>query len=310
MMTIKEKVLKALTGNSRPYNSPNGSILEFLRIKVDVIRGFLLTLLIEFQVPRSGLKNLLELKATRTNAIVLVVGNGPSANHLNFDEISQTRRTTPIEVICVNFAFNVMPELIAICDFLVLSDEICRVDSDDPRSSRLWKILESNSHIKVVTPLAWHNDILISCKNNSCFHFSDKSLEGITSNIDLRKPRGYPSMTSYKALAIAAYLEYSSIYIIGFDNSLFRSVSTDEENRIFQSDNHAGKSNYQDSRNVSGFYPSGIGDYFYDVSYLFLSLRRCFSNLPVTNLDKHSLVDAFSKKIVDPKIQDMIKPPA
>jgi hypothetical protein len=115
-------------------------------------------------------------------------------------------------------------------------------------------------------------------------------------------------MTSYKALAIAAFFKYHSIYLIGFDNNLFRSISTDEENRIIQGGNHAGKSNYQDVRNVSSFYPSGIGDYFYDVSYLFLRLRRCFSNLPIINLDKYSLVDAFSKKVVDLEMGKLIKP--
>ena len=111
------------------------------------------------------------------------------------------------------------------------------------------------------------------------------------------KPRGYLSLTAYKALAVSIYLGYKEIFILGIDNTMYQTVDVDQDNLIHLDGNHF----YEDlSKESSGtFYPSGMADLFYDYSLCFLDLRRCFGKQSnVTHLDPYSKVDAFRKRSI------------
>jgi hypothetical protein len=128
-------------------------------------------------------------------------------------------------------------------------------------------------------------------------YFDDSGLEGWTKNISPLRPRGYLALTAYKALAFASFLGFNRIYIIGIDNTMFRSIAVDDKNRLIQYPNHF-FSQGAVTTDISGMYPNGMSDYFRDMSLCFSSLTKYFSHLPVVNLDEDSLVDCFPKESV------------
>ena len=126
--------------------------------------------------------------------------------------------------------------------------------------------------------------------------FDDSGLEGWTKNISPTRARGYLPLTAYKALAFAGYLDFRRINIIGIDKSMFRTVAVDFENRLIQYPNHFFERGAV-TTDISGAYPTGINDYFRDMSLCFGSLASYFVGLPIVNLDVESLVDCFPKAI-------------
>jgi len=100
-------------------------------------------------------------------------------------------------------------------------------------------------------------------------------------------------MTAYKALAIACYLGYETIYICGFDNDYFKMVSVDENNVTYYYNKHF----YDKGNKLKAVSSRGntISDLFWDHHLLFKQLEL-FNTHNIINLNKKGLVDAFSKK--------------
>jgi hypothetical protein len=114
-------------------------------------------------------------------------------------------------------------------------------------------------------------------------------------------------LTAYKALSCANHFGYKRILIIGFDNSGFKNISVSENLNLIQLPGH-GLGDYSDPWDCTLHYPNGIGDFLYDYSELFLSLRRCFGGLKVTNLGIHSEVDAFTKIQPEDEFFKLLRP--
>jgi len=145
------------------------------------------------------------------------------------------------------------------------------------------------------SPFSWFHIIQADSElSTRALYFDDSGLEGWTKNISPLRPRGYIPLTAYKALAFANYLGFQRINIIGIDNSMFRTVAVDTENRLIQYPNHFFEKGAV-TTDISYFYPTGINDYFRDMSLCFGSLASYFVGLPIVNLDGESLVDCFSK---------------
>ena len=180
-------------------------------------------------------------------------------------------------------------------DFLVLSDPASHPSSQDARTVELWKNIRMIPNLRLITPVSWHLKMEDKfCDSGNCFHFSDLSLETIRNSTSPLKARGYPSLTAYKALAFADYLGFDQIFIIGIDNSMFRTLKVDSMNSLVQNSNHFTE-NYGPPTDVTEIYPNGIADYFSELSEMFLSLKRSFTNMQVINLGYDSEVDAFPK---------------
>ena len=52
-------------------------------------------------------------------------------------------------------------------------------------------------------------------------------------------PRGYVSMTLFKALALALFIDYDSIFVLGMDNTYPRNLYCDTHNRVMRLEHHA-----------------------------------------------------------------------
>jgi hypothetical protein len=236
------------------------------------------------------------LKATQRSRSALVLGNGPSVAKLNLVAVSSQQELN-LDVFVVNwFPLSELAKSIT-PNFIVLSDPAMAPSQvSDLRCCQLWDYLSLHSEIKIVVPSSWskylNKDLNWSVRT---IYFNDLGMEGLSKNIDPTKPRGYLSLTVYKALAMASYLGYQNISILGVDNTMFQGLSVTPENDLMLGDKHFYAKQRPD-QNMSNFYPNGVADFFYDISLCFLHLRRCFGHLEnVYNLDGDSLVDCFQK---------------
>ena len=237
-----------------------------------------------------------KLKATQNSRSALVLGNGPSIAKLNLAAVAAQQKTD-LDVYVVNWfplsdlASSFTP------NFLVLSDpSMVPSKVSDLRCEQLWQYLSLHREIKIVVPTSWSGNLELDPRwSPRTIYFNDLGLEGLSKNIDPTKPRGYLSLTVYKALAMATHLGYKDISILGVDNTMFQGLSVTRENDLMLGDQHFYAKQRPD-QNMSNFYPNGVADFFYDISICFLHLRRCFGHLEnIYNLDEDSLVDCFSK---------------
>lgn len=245
---------------------------------------------------RSALKPLKTVRGTKRSTSALVLGNGPSVKSLDWDAVRRAQ-SNGLELIVVNW-FPLTPRGQEMTpDVLVLSDPTMGPDRGvDPRNQRLWEFVRAHPSVRLAVPVSWFPSVSrIGDLLPRTWFFDDASLEGWTSSSSPLRPRGYLSLTVYKALGIALFLGYERINVLGVDNTMFRGLRVDTENHIHLEDHHFYEKARED-QDLSWFCPNGVADYFYDLSLCFLHLRRSFGgHTNIVNLDPDSLVDCFPK---------------
>ena len=242
---------------------------------------------------RDELKRTKELKNTKKGKKCFAFANGPSMNLLDIKKIEKYQKTG-FDVICVNsyitsdMAKTVVPNYYVLSDptYFGASQIVLPDDVIDAEKRQIASLIELN--IPVFIPTHFSNLNLF----NSYYIFNDFE-NRFSRNIDPTKPRGYRTMTAYKALAIACYLGYDNIYICGFDNDYFKAISVDENNDAYIIDKHF----YDDGVKIRTT-PSvgeGLGDILWEHYRLFKNLDF-FRQFNIINLNKNGLIDVFSKK--------------
>jgi len=235
-------------------------------------------------------KSLKKMKKTY-NDKTLVMASGPSVRKIAESEI-QTWQDEGNKLTVINNYFTSEMALKFIPDYYVLSDPL-HIDFINDENSQFSIYLQNNSKILLFVPQQWKK--LIKTPIDRTIFFNDMSLEGLTKNTSPIFPRGYLSLTAYKALSIIQYISEGSIYIIGFDNNLFNNMKVDYNNTIKQEWNnfHFDASSLP-TTNILDYY-HGVADYLFDSSRAFYHLRY-FDKSRIINLDLESLVDIFRKK--------------
>lgn len=221
-----------------------------------------------------------------------MLGNGPSINAIDWEKLAL--RGANLDVFVVNWF--VLSTNTFIPDYVVLSDPAMHPSSkSNDRNPHLWKKLEDMESVILVVPVSWYRVLRNDTRfNQRIMYFIDSSLEGWRNGISPLLPRGYASLTAYKALAVANYLSYKRISILGIDNTMYHGLHVSPTNQILLKDHHFYKSD--NDVDLSSFFPHGVADFFYDLSLCFMDLKSSFSKLNhVVNLDENSLVDAFTK---------------
>ena len=274
---------------------PGMSIIRLTVIKLRVLAEWATKFLLSLPDRRRALTFIRKMRGVKSQHSALVVGNGPSVAKLNWEKIAESKKSG-LELFVVNYFL--LSDTYEICrpDYLVLSDPKTTPSYPDPRNSELWSKIRSDHELKLVVPISWFKTIrLDESVANRALYFDDGGLEGWTKNISPTRARGYIALTAYKALAISQYFGYKKTYVIGIDNSMFRNIAVGEQNELIENPNHF-FSQGGIVRNVSNQYPNGITDYFNDMALCFFSLKHCFGNRGIINLDMESLVDCFEKK--------------
>lgn len=245
----------------------------------------------------------LRKRGVLVNAIV--IGNGPSQGYLDVNTLTEFKRNGG-ELICVNFWTDnellnkVVPTYLVSSDPIIFSNNIPGHLRE--KHEKLLSYMHENSSIVLVCPLTRCNELSKIFGRERIIGFVDHELRLWSDNINPLYPRGYLSMTLYKALALANWFDYRNIYVIGMDNTYPRNIYCDENNKFINHEIHAGDQDY--AVDQSAIYNT-VGDGIYEIAQIFFDARK-FKNPKILNLDRHSLTDAF-KKTID-SVSDVLNP--
>ena len=214
----------------------------------------------------------------------LVIGSGPSQGYLKKNELDKFVKSGGETFSINNWHANKglsshIPTWIVLSDLAILD-----------KSPGLIQYLRKNYSIKMIVPTSFLKHIKKLKLKNDIYCFVDLELS-IWNNIHPLLPRGYLSMTLYKALSFAIYLGYNSIGIIGMDNTYPRNIYTDKNNRVFILETHAEKKDYL--VDISIIF-NNVASYLDDVVRLFNHLEY-YPKKNIVNLDPYSLTDRFKK---------------
>jgi hypothetical protein len=260
-------------------------ILKFFLVKARYIKYF-----IQYN---KDLADIRKLKDSKIGKSAFIFANGPSLNKLSIKKIKRCK----FDIFAVNKYINSnFPEP----NFYVLSDLGYFIRNKiEPENSLILRKLLKNAAITIFVPAELKKIIKKEkVEGNKTISFCD--LEDIYSdnNLDVTKPRNYINLTAFKALAIGTYFGYSKIYISGFDNSFFFDIQSDINNNLFYYLRHFYKSkgkkiNYNKMYNTFSYGEIMANDY---PVYLDFDLFLNQKSTKIINLDKSSLITAFTKK--------------
>lgn len=245
----------------------------------------------------------LRKRGVLVNAIV--IGNGPSQGFLDVDTLTQFQKNGG-ELICVNFwtdsetLSKVVPNYLVSSDPIIFSNNI--PDHLREKHEKLLSYIHENSSIMLICPLNRCDELSEVFGEERIIGFVDHELRTWSNNINPLYPRGYLSMTLYKALALANWFDYKNIYLIGMDNTYPRNIYCDQDNKFINHEIHASDQDY--ALDQSAVFNT-VGDGLYEIAQLFYDARK-FKNPKILNLDRHSLTDAF-KKTID-SVSDVLNP--
>jgi hypothetical protein len=268
-----------------PNSFQSTSILGRLISIFIMVSRFILQLRYAF-----GFRELKKLQKTLKTE-VLVIASGPSVLNITAQEYLIWKQKNNGVIIAINSYFKSELAQKLHADYYVLSDPFHR-DWIINSETEFVKYLKSNPEIMLLIPKNFKP--FLDKKIENVIFFNDTSLEGLTKNTNPVYPRGYLSLTAYKALAIAQYISTKKIFIIGFDNNLFRYLEVDSENNLIQAWNnfHYNINSYPKSKLDE--YHNGASDYFFDIARAIFHLRF-FDKKRIINLDPGSVVDIFHK---------------
>ena len=278
------------------HNEINFSILNLIQIKIIVILKYLYETLYLFINKKISLKMLRKLKDTKKDKDILLIASGPSVDRIEINKLIKMQIVSSLDTLVMNWSILELKFKELVPTYIILSDPINIPTNKNARNIKLWRRIELliSKGTKVILPLNWSHKIDFEKFDTSkLVFFDDRSLYGLSNNISPTRPRGYPSLTAYKALSLAKFLNYRKIYLIGYDASLFTKVRITKNNILIQ------KGGYFYNRNkkikaYENYYKNGISEYFYDLSLQMSSIKR-FYGRNIYNLNIDSFIDTFKK---------------
>jgi hypothetical protein len=287
VMNLEKKII-----NNNHVRVSSNSILKLIYLKIRNLWGFV-RFAIEVSTNWINYSNIYKLKNSCNNKRALLVGNGPSQGFLSLDAMLKFKATGGI-VIVVNYWTDNKQLNKCIPDYLVISDPftLTNQNSDlENKNQELLCYLHKFKGIKLIAPLNRIKELSKIIGADRLIGFCDSETRMWTATTSPVLPRGYLSMTLYKALGVAKWMGFSKIFVIGMDNTYPRNLYCDNMNHVLNLEIHAGSEDY--IADISAKYHS-IGEVLDDLANLFYDAKK-FSDHSVINLDPFSLTDAFTK---------------
>ena len=289
------KVLRFLAFNTHHGNS----VLVLSMKKLMVLTVFAYRSAASLGNRRKTLRSTKLYKNTKSDKDLMIIGGGPSVSQLNIKQVVESQTSGSLDVMVMNWYSHTRYAEIIRPDYYVLSDPFTIPGGNNSWKSQntaeIWKKLEQWPDSKLIVPAHWF-PLMQSVDNGVACYIDDRELVGFSSNIDITKPRGYCSLTAYKAIAAGIYMGYQNIFLIGFDGSTFASTIVDEDNHLYEGKNNNSDTEFTPIVKLDSYFPNGIADLLFANSSAFLDLRKCFKNKNVVNLQRDSYIDAFRKE--------------
>jgi hypothetical protein len=257
-----------------------------------VVKGLGTYIFWDLIIGRRFIAELIEKHNSRKNKYAIAIGLGPSIGQMSLNQL-RSFRLNGGEIWCVNGYFKscfaeVEP------DFYVLSDPAnfsFGETSMAELNSHLWNYIKKCKQTTVVCPIRFVEVAEKMLGGGRAIGFSDSECRalGMTSPIF---PRGYLSMTLFKAIACASWFGYQTVYVLGLDNTYCKQIFCDKNNRLIRLEERTGEpAAVEDVTNQF----LNMGNYHRNMANLFSDLYLFGRTSKIVNLDIYSLVDAFEK---------------
>lgn len=259
-------------------------------------RAFLEYVVIDLIFNYKSILNLVRLKNSKINKSALVIGNGPSQGFLSYEFLNKFKNSGG-ETFVVNYWQVNESFCLFVPDFIVISDPATLNFNEQElalseKNASLLAYLNKNHGVNIICPLNRVSEMVQLFGKERVIGFVDTELRDLTSNIWPIFPRGYVSMTLYKALAMSTWFGYSNIYVIGMDNTYPRNIYSDKNNSKLILEVHSGIADYVTDHTC--FYPS-MGALMDSIASLFHDAHKFKKYSQIKNLDLYSLTDSFKK---------------
>ena len=251
---------------------------------------------------KKSLDKTVSKKLSKKNKSAILFASGPSVNKLNFKKVQTLAKDKDMDIFMVNTIPGSELKNYFNPNYYIASDPHLLSLFGNPgiiHENNIYNICIKNivsDQCKVFVPLGTK----ISGINEDRLHyFNNCELLGSYNTFDITKPRNYTGNTAYISLAVACYLGYKKIYIIGYDIDFFLGIKVDSHNNLYHKSIHF----YTDRTNEYGpcvpvgqSFGSTMDEYIYLMYKMFKSLRRFSNYNSIINLDPNGLVTAFSKE--------------
>lgn len=262
------------------------SVSRLLRMRARVLAKYAVQVATAPILRRRSLRLLAQMEGRENGQEAIIIALGPSASKLDADRLAQRQRSGCRVISLNHYALSDLSTIVP--DYYVLADPHF-FNTIGSREEAVWAYIKAHPSITLFLPDRY--EIPINLPPERIRRFNGLGLEGFTRNISPLRPRGFLSMTAYHALSLAGFLGFSRILIIGMDNDRFRAVALTEDRAVGVRPHHFFDNGYAGVQRLD-WLVGGMPAFFEDVARLFGDLWL-FTNLPIENLDPHTLVDAF-----------------
>lgn len=221
----------------------------------------------------------------RGREVAVIIAGGPSFTDDLAISLMENRGVA--SVFALNFYCNNKHSDVLVPDYYVISDP-------GHLSTTCSEIQGSNIRLKSYLKKEGINLCVPACGDwieygRPHLYFDDRECL-LSKNISPFRPRGYPSNTAFKAVAIAKEMGFEEIYILGLDYNYPTKLVLSNENKIFLIDEHHYGEKYSDYSEV--FSSVGHALNWWSFDYHFFS-RLGAPN--IKNVTENSLIDFFDR---------------
>lgn len=230
---------------------------------------------------------------------ILIVGNGPSAKTVPPKFIKDWQSGTNHLM-----TMNTMPFMderdCVIPDFHVLADPKWKNFLKEKPAEQEALIYRSNQKliqlgVNVWVPMNWVDDPRIKPVSKKLSFFSTRRLGRANKPTNVLLPPNSVAWTGVRALNIAVYLGYREIYLIGFDNTHFRTLAVNEKNEVVRNPEHFyndQKNGYVHNNNLESLLFAQV-----EALSFYRNLARLISRQGrrIYNIQKDSFIDCIEK---------------
>ena len=277
-----------MTASTLPPPRLGYDLLDPLAALKRLFRNFLVYLrfFVAFSIGREDFTRLEALKGVGRGSRALVLANGPSQEMLDPALLEKFERAGNVVFVVNHFFSN--EKLSGLSKFHFVTSDPYWTSEDKGRAAEAIK--KTSGYI--FCPSGQVDTWLEHSSSERLITFCDAQVRTRgKARLAPNRPRSFMSMTALKALAIANWMGFDEIFVLGFDNTYFHDAMSDEMNRILTLERHAGESNYL--RDRTGEW-NGLADYFIHIALVFKDLEQ-FRTVRAVNLDPYSLTTVFKK---------------
>lgn len=258
---------------------------------------------------RKYLKNINEYSNYGRNRYAFLIGNGPSQKNINLFNFTELKNND-VSIFTMNqffynkFFINNNPSDYIVSDFLAFSkkdfkniSEQFKVDIEKNYTERI-RYLKQSPEIVLHVPAMLVRDIEKLNLRNKIIPFINSRFF-LYSNINPLFPSNFMPQTFLFLLRNVLYANFKKIFFIGFDYDYFRNLYLDENNSCWTLEKHS----HEKDRYIQNPSDNQIDFALFEQSRIFFQIKKNFYkfNYKIINLNKYSMIDAFTKVNCEPE---------